>query len=281
MRPKVQLGPLAALLLLLGVSLAPEAATARSYSADWGAASAGAGNGAQSSRYRVMGALGLPGTGVLRAVAGRVASGGRVVSGGFFVHRDAWRQSEVWTGDGAGPRDGSAQPWYEPAFDESAWGRVELPLATALAGEQPAMSDRYFRKHFRWTAAGCGGPCGAPVLSFETDDGLAVYVNGALLGKAGGEWRALGCVNRAEACSVNTDVPATPIPTELLREGDNVIAVDVWNAAVEYHADVRLELPAHAAQVPVASTLGALLALAVLLSAVAALKRGALARLAW
>jgi hypothetical protein len=133
-----------------------------------------------------------------------------------------WKRSPVWTGEQAGPKDKNGRSWYDPLFDDASWTTVALPDS----GNDGELNDRYYRSHFLWDGVS------PTTIQLAADDGLAIYINGKTLGSWGNGWRKLGCVNNPNSqCSVSVPVPAQKIPTTLLKRGDNVIAVDLWNGA--------------------------------------------------
>lgn len=131
-----------------------------------------------------------------------------------------WRRSAPWTGALDGPRDAQNRAWFDPDFDDSAWAAVELPDGPHPDG---SVHDRYFRARFAWDGQT------SLRLSFVSDDGLAIFINGQRVGEWGQGWRKSGCVNAAPSCLNTQAVPALVIPETALRTGDNVLAVDTWN----------------------------------------------------
>jgi hypothetical protein len=133
----------------------------------------------------------------------------------------SWAVSAVWTGDQAGPRDANSRAWHDPAFDDSGWSSAALP-AQAL---DTRANNRYYRARFTWDGNS------EVSLSFVSDDGLTIYINGTSLGTWGNGWRQSGCINNPPSCFNSITVAPQVVPPALLRQGDNVIAVDVWNTA--------------------------------------------------
>lgn len=141
------------------------------------------------------------------------------------------KRSPVWTGAQSGLKDAANRPWYAVAFNDSPWTTAKLPER----GSDSAADDRYYRSHFNWDGVS------PATVSFSTDDGLTIYVNSRPLGSWGNGWRQAGCVNGSSECSINFSVPAQTIPASMLRPGDNVIAVDLWNAVAQsFYIDVDL-----------------------------------------
>ncbi len=143
-----------------------------------------------------------------------------------------WRRSAAWTGSQSGPRDGTGRAWTDPNFDDGTWTVTGLPDGSPSDSALP--NDRYYRAHFNWNGSSTAR------LSFVSDDGLAIYVNGSLLGSWGSGYRQPGCVNNASICSINTNVPTQTIPASMLRTGENVIAIDLWNTQQGFYLDTTL-----------------------------------------
>jgi hypothetical protein len=160
------------------------------------------------------------------------------------------KKSLVWTGNQAGPQDAGGHFWNDPAFDDSQWSTVTLPDT----GVDLDADDRYYRSHFTWDGVS------SLSINFATDDGLAIYVNGNLLGSWGNGWRQQGCVNGPSTCLVNFSVPAQDIPPGMLTIGDNVLAIELWNGVVlggnSFYVNVNLLSgnPAPAATLTVTNT---------------------------
>ena len=143
-----------------------------------------------------------------------------------------WRRSAAWTGSQSGPRDGAGRAWTDPNFDDGTWTVTGLPDGSPSDIALP--NDRYYRAHFNWNGSSTAR------LSFVSDDGLAIYVNGSLLGSWGSGYRQPGCVNNPSICSINTNVSTQTIPANLLRTGENVIAIDLWNTQQGFYLDTTL-----------------------------------------
>jgi hypothetical protein len=142
-----------------------------------------------------------------------------------------WLKSTVWTGLQDGPQDLNGHSWKDYGFDDSSWSSVILPDS----GSDSNADDRYYRAHFDWDGVSSLN------INFSSDDGLAIYINGNLLGNWGAGWRQPGCVNVSPTCT-GTLVPEQSIPVGLLNAGDNVIAIDLWNGTIPccYNLDVTL-----------------------------------------
>lgn len=128
----------------------------------------------------------------------------------------SWRASAA-VDDCTGPTDSQGDPWFAPDFDDSGWSAVSLPASGGI----PSSRDRYFRGTFTLDAKADA------VFSFDTDDGLWVYVNGAFKGHWGGACHAGGCVGHPpSSCGsarVYVDVSDDLVP------GENVISFHLSN----------------------------------------------------
>ena len=130
-----------------------------------------------------------------------------------------WRMSEPWNGSFEGPTDSSSRPWYQADFDDSNWSAVALPDQDSFS----AGYDRFYRTEFELSSQ----PGTYPV-SFASDDGIWIYVNGTFVGHWGADWRVGGCVNQSTLCLTSISVDPQDIATFLVV-GRNAIAVRVSN----------------------------------------------------
>jgi pimeloyl-ACP methyl ester carboxylesterase len=154
-----------------------------------------------------------------------------------------WVRSPMWTGAQAGPTDSAGRAWFHRQFDDAAWNSITLPDSALHSNAD----DRYYRAHFVWDGA-------SPVaVSFRSDDGLSIYINGQPLGSWGNGWRQSGCINQPFSCVNATSVPTQTVSNALLSPGDNVIAVDLWNAATccFYYLDLVISGVSASAKPPI------------------------------
>ena len=141
-----------------------------------------------------------------------------------------WKRSELWTGDEVGPHDANGRAWSDPNFDDTSWTGISLPDG---GPSTVAPTDQYYRAHFTWD--------GKSTLSLGllSDDGLKIFINGVSWNSWGNGWRQAGCVNNPpDGCLLSVSVPLQTIPSEYLLNGDNIIAVDLWNEGGSYYLDV-------------------------------------------
>jgi hypothetical protein len=131
----------------------------------------------------------------------------------------SWVASAPWNGALEGPQDGSGRPWYSPQFDDSGWSAITVPDQDSFG----AGYDRFYRADFELSSV----PAALPVW-FASDDGVWVYVNGALAGHWGGAWRGEGCVNQFELCNSSVSVDPQDI-AGFLVPGTNTVAAMVSN----------------------------------------------------
>ena len=130
----------------------------------------------------------------------------------------SWRASST-TSSCTGTTDGAGNPWYTSAFDDSAWTSLSPPVSNDI----PTPGDRFYRGSFwvEWRASAS--------VSFSSDDGIWVYVNGVFVGHWGGNCHSPGCVNKS-GCSNNSSVAAVDV-SAYIQAGENVIAVQVSNGS--------------------------------------------------
>lgn len=140
--------------------------------------------------------------------------------GEVSVQALSWKRSALWIGDQFGPTDAAGRAWHHPQFEDGNWSAVALPHQVF----DTSANDRYYRAHFNWDGAS------AVSVYFVSDDGLSIFINGEQLGSWGNGWRQSGCVNYPPTCLNAEQVDWQLIPESMLRPGDNVIAIDVWNA---------------------------------------------------
>ncbi|MGC6459301.1 MAG: FN3 associated domain-containing protein [Akkermansiaceae bacterium] len=137
--------------------------------------------------------------------------------------------------------DGSdqGQAWRDSAFDDSAWsegaailGYGEATITTPVSfGSDPALKHvtTYFRKTVTLTNS---ATIQSASIRVKRDDGAIVYVNGSEVGRTsmpGGGVNYLTLAN--SATDDGRDFQTLNLPINLLQEGDNVIAVEVHQAA--------------------------------------------------
>jgi len=138
----------------------------------------------------------------------------------------AWTASPPFTEE-ADPTDSSGNLWHESGFDTAGHSAVALPHADIPIGH-----DRVYLATFRLDAI----PPDVS-LNLQSDDGLRVYLNGALVGQWGGTWQQEGCVNEQASCK-EFELVAPVRVTDLLVEGDNVIAARVTNPVVNAYFSI-------------------------------------------
>ncbi len=127
-----------------------------------------------------------------------------------------WVASEP-TDSCEGPTQGEVA-WRDSEFDDSAWTVIEMPDVNTI----PRPGHRFYRGHFVVVS---GAVCN---LTWASDDGSWIYLNGTPLGHWGGDCGEPGCVGGARGCGgPGGFLDLTPH----LREGVNVLGVHVGNAS--------------------------------------------------
>lgn len=152
-----------------------------------------------------------------------------------------WRASEPMK-SGREPRNKAGLKWYEAGFDDSEWELIDLP-DDGTFGEKKRHA-RYYRSYFSLSkpqeavsVSLTGSASKAEETSqesesfdavFASDDGIAIYINGRLLGRWIGDND--GCVNDPlQRCGYNAVVPPVSIPPAFVKPGKNLLAVRVLN----------------------------------------------------
>ncbi len=141
-----------------------------------------------------------------------------------FGQTITWRAS-MPASDCNGPLDSAGNLWYAPSFDDSSWTALSLPIS----GSIPAQEDRYFRGTVM-----VDGRANA-TISFDSDDGISVYVNGTFKGQWGGQCHSGGCVGHPGGCGssqVYVDISSDLVP------GPNVLAFHVSNSGGGSYANL-------------------------------------------
>ena len=129
------------------------------------------------------------------------------------------------------PTDDGGLPFYDPDYDMVGYSTVELPDS----GHTPPGTDRVYIAWFElW------GDPPALFLSMQSDDGMAFWVNGELVGEWGNGWQEEGCVNDDANCSEFVIVDPIDI-APLLHEGWNVVAARVSNPVMNAWFDTYTE----------------------------------------
>ena len=128
-----------------------------------------------------------------------------------------WKAS-VRLVDCIGPTDRQGRRWSAVEFDDSAWATVTLPHGNSRS----FAGDLFYRGTFYADSLP-----GSLRMSFASDDGLRLFVNGSFVGQWGPGCHRGGCVNLRPNCGAEV-VPPLDI-ARYLRTGRNVIAAHVSN----------------------------------------------------
>lgn len=128
----------------------------------------------------------------------------------------------------ADPVDGAGEPFWSPSFAMSGWSTVSMPDS----GHSPPGTDRAYRTTFEVSSV-------PPLLllSMQSDDGMAFWLNGTLVGRWGGLWQEEGCVNDDANCATFELVEPVDI-TPLLVPGTNTAAARVSNPVMNAFFDL-------------------------------------------
>jgi hypothetical protein len=137
--------------------------------------------------------------------------------------------------------DGSAMPasnWFSPAYSDAAWKTGTAPLGYVSGGVVTTIgyggvtTNKYPTAYFRKTISLSNVSLKSNyVVTAFVDDGMALYVNGTEVGRSNLPTGALAFTTLAPTS--NNGITATfVVPQNLLKEGNNVIAVEVHQNAV-------------------------------------------------
>ena len=148
----------------------------------------------------------------------------------------------------------SGTTWRSRTFNDSSWSSGAAPLGYKMTGVKTTVSygsnsnsknpTTYFRTSFNFS----GTPTSKDqfMLHYNVDDGFVIYVNGSELTRVN---MPNGSINyNTFSSSYAGDVPLTgsiEIPYTLIRNGANVIAVEVHNNSAtssDLYWDARLEV---------------------------------------
>lgn len=133
-------------------------------------------------------------------------------------------------------RDSAGMPFWDVDFRDAELAPVVLPDV----GSIPPGFDRVYTSTLE-----VSGNAPSWSMELQSDDGIAIWVDGVPVGAWGGRWQEEGCVNDAANCVQFELVDPVDI-TEHLTDGPHELAVRVSNPVESSYADVRLhclELP--------------------------------------
>lgn len=181
-------------------------------------------------------------TGILGVLIGRATAGMRIAVAAPDHQGDALSTGEEmpvsWLASPSYSNCKEPEPccWFERNYNEIGWGSISLPQLNGV----PSRQDRYYRGYFDL-------PVAADVqISFRSDDGLWLYLDGDLLGEQtfslwfpGCEY-VEGCFNGGNPgtrCGLNFDV--APVWRHL-SAGRHVIAANLQNAVSGSYLDIRV-----------------------------------------
>jgi hypothetical protein len=128
------------------------------------------------------------------------------------------------------PRDGGGRAFWDPGHDGTGLSAITLPDI----GQIPPGQDRAY--------VGTLDVVGTPpalTLDLQSDDGIAVWIDGVAVGTWGGAWQQEGCVNDQANCLQFVLVDPVDV-TDLLGEGTHVLAMRVSNPVEGSYADLSV-----------------------------------------
>jgi len=120
--------------------------------------------------------------------------------------------------DCQGPIDSQGNLWFESNFNDTGWQEITIPDFNTWGCDS---CDRYYRRYLNLPP-----DFSNIIVSFASDDGLWLYINGNFINHWGGDCHQYGCVNNPYRCFYSTWVDPLNI-TSFLRPGLNLIAVHV------------------------------------------------------
>jgi hypothetical protein len=146
---------------------------------------------------------------------------------GVILTLDRWVASPPFATQ-ADPTDGAGVAFWASGFNSAGWTSITLPDVGGI----PVGQDRVYVGVLHVE----GSPPGVS-LDLQSDDGIGVWINGAVLGAWGGTWQQEGCVNDDANCLVFQRVDPIDI-TGRVSEGDNLVAMRVSNPVEGSYADL-------------------------------------------
>jgi hypothetical protein len=151
---------------------------------------------------------------------------------------------------------GPSGDWAARTYDDGSWGNGNAPfgwgqanISTPLTSNAPKPAVSFYRKTFTVEKASA---VTALQITTRADDGIVVYVNGTEVGRTRVDPGPAGARTYANAAVSASTALANPVqyavPTDLLRDGENVISVSV-------HSNYR-STPSHSFDLEATATLG-------------------------
>ena len=142
-----------------------------------------------------------------------------------------WLGSQIFTDFPYKPsEDATFYKWYETSYDDNSWTIVKLPDEKWNCNE----CDRYYRGYFEIDAIDLNNI--NYYLSFESDDGIWIYLNGQYIGHWGGDTHQSKCVNR---CNNKDRVDPIYVNSQLTT-GENVVAIHVSDDKQYEYFDLKI-----------------------------------------
>ena len=153
---------------------------------------------------------------------------------GVFIPATLIAKDSTWSYLDDGSDQGTA--WREPDFDDSGWSSGPAQLGFNEGDEATLIQSGHITYYFRheFTAANAAS-VGALAIELLRDDGAVVYLNGTEIHRDNMPAGAIDYQTRASAAVGGDDDESAYFPAELsadaLREGDNVLAVEVHQSS--------------------------------------------------
>lgn len=133
---------------------------------------------------------------------------------------------------------GDDEDWSKESFDDSHWQELKVPLYWEAQGHRNYDGFAWYRMKFNVPSNLADRRL--MLLLGRIDDADEAYLNGELIGRTGNMRRSMG---RANLTTEWQQLRAYAIPSSMLREGENTIAVrvlDVWLHGGIYDGPVGL-----------------------------------------
>lgn len=172
-------------------------------------------------------------------ISAQAPAGYKFVGWKYVEGQELMAKGHRWKYFDQGPLTG--KKWYAVDFDDSDWKSGLAPLGYAMDGIKTTISygDDPEKKHtttFLRTTFNLSSTLTSSqklVMSFKADDGFRVYINGRDVGRHNLPTGVLSYSTFASTNSLNPNIGTLVLTKSSLKEGENVIAVEVH----QYSAD--------------------------------------------
>jgi hypothetical protein len=162
-----------------------------------------------------------------------------------FGETSDWVYKKGWNGTAMAAFSDPPDAWKAPGFDDSSFTPGKTPLGFGLTGLQTTLDDMNgnylsfsLRKRFT-LGSDVTALVESAALRIRVDDGYVAYLNGVEIGRLNVGTDAQVAFDKAATSSrsLNTAPVSIPITKEKLVQGENVLAVEVHNAALTSSAN--------------------------------------------